>query len=763
MLPTTQHTPTTTLAGAAFIAADAARVVAPRFHKAVALDQDAANVQSATLHATAHGVYEARIGGALASTSVLDPGWTSYEWRLNVQHHDVTEQVRAAGRDVEIELLLGNGWYRGSLGFESADANYGDEIAVCAVLEISYADGAVQRFGTDDGWRAEASEITRNSLYDGQTIDARMRSAAGRELPVRAVEVDRSTLVAQTAPPVTRHEVLRPQRIWTSPRGRLLVDFGQNLVGWTRFTVQGTAGEAVAIRHAEVLEHDELGTRPLRGADATDVFVLSGDVDAFEPTFTFHGFRYIEVTGWPGELTEGDIEAVVVHSAMRRTGRFECSEPLVGQLVSNSVWGQKGNFLSVPTDCPQRDERLGWTGDIAAYAASASFQFDTADFLDNWLRDLHAEVAHAPKQVVPAVVPNVLKYAHFGEDFAFGELGATAIWGDAAVWVPQALWTAYGDRARLARHYPAMVLHLESVERALSPGGLWDQGFQFGDWLDPDAPPDQPAAAKADPAVVATACLFRSASFAAEAARILGETDDATRWAALTERTRRAFTAHYVAGGRVRSDCATVYALAICFGLLDDADRDAAGQRLAQLVRASGFRVTTGFAGTPFVTWALSETGHIDEAYRLLLERECPSWLYPVTMGATTVWERWDSMLPDGTINPGDMTSFNHYALGAVADWIYQVVGGIRPVEPGYARVRIQPVPGPGITWASCSYDAAAGTIESSWRVEDGRFTLDVHLPDGLAGEVVLPGGRVEQVGAGAHRFTAAWVAQPTA
>ncbi|GAB6856694.1 hypothetical protein JCM13591A_07990 [Microbacterium xylanilyticum] len=452
-------------------------------------------------------MYEARLDGAPVSDSVLDPGWNAYEWRLPFQNWDVTDAVRGGAGELAIDVLVGNGWYRGDLGFEGANANYGEEIALALVLELVFHDGSVQTVTTGHEWRAETSEVLRNSLYNGETIDARLRGEPGEEVAVSTVDVDRSRLVAQAGPPVRRQETLRPVRIWTSPAGRTLVDFGQNLVGWIRATVQGPRGTEIVLRHAEVLESGELGTRPLRAAQATDVFVLSGDEDVFEPTLTFHGFRYAEVTGWPGKLSAEDLEAVVVHSEMRRLGSFECSEPLVNQLVNNSVWGQKGNFLSVPTDCPQRDERLGWTGDIAAYAASASFQFDTSDFLHDWLEDLHAETRHSEAGVVPIVVPDVLKYAHFGEDFAFPALGATAIWGDAAVWAPEALWRAYGDRDRLAAHYPAMVLHLESVERALSPTGLWDQGFQFGDWLDPDAPPENPAAAKADPHVVATACV----------------------------------------------------------------------------------------------------------------------------------------------------------------------------------------------------------------------------------------------------------------
>lgn len=425
--------------------------------------------------------------------------------------------------------------------------------------------------------------------------------------------------------------------------------------------------------------------------------------------------------------------------------------------MHNSVWPQRGNFLAVSTDCPQRDERLGWTGDIAAYAATAAYQFDVSDFLHGWLLDLAADTRTNDGSWVPFVIPDVMRLAHFSQEFAeiaarWG--GATAIWGDAAVWVPQALWNAYGDLDRLRAQYPGMVLHLESVEKALSATGLWDTGFQFGDWLDPDAPPDHPEAAKADTGVVATACLVRSARFAAEAARLLDQEADAARWQRLADRTLEAFTQAYVSTeGRIVSDCATVYALAIAFDLLAPGVRELAGDRLAAIVAEAGYKVSTGFAGTPFVTWALSETGHVEDAYRLLLERECPSWMYPVSMGATTIWERWDSMLPDGSINPGEMTSFNHYALGAVADWIYQVILGIRPAEPGYRRVLIHPVPGEGIDWARGALHSAAGRIEASWSTRGGAFRLEVTIPEGVPADIVLPDGATHEVCGGSHTF----------
>lgn len=726
-------------------------VLATRFTAgADAAGSGAPAIARAELIATAHGVYEARIDGRPVSSSVLDPGWTVYESRLQVQRFDVTDLLRP-GTEQELAVTLGRGWWNGDLGFENAHANYGDHQALLAALEITFADGTVQRVVTDDSWTTTDSPITFATLYDGQREDRRL--TPGDPRPVETAQIDRGTLIEQASPLIVRHESRRPERIWTSPSGRTLLDFGQNLVGWLRFTVTGPAGTEITLRHAEVLEHEELGTRPLRAAEATDRIVLAGDPagETFEPTLTFHGFRYAEITGWPGELAPEDVEAVVVGSDLRRTGWFESSHAGVNQLISNSIWSQRGNFLAVPTDCPQRDERLGWTGDIAAFAATAAYQFDVQDFLHNWLLDLRAETAANPDGWVPFVVPDLLKLASFPQEAeveaADAWKGATAIWGDAAVWVAQALWTAYGDLDQLRAQYPGMVLHLESVEKALSPSGLWDQGFQFGDWLDPDAPPEDAAAAKADRYVVATACLVRSARFAAEAAALIGEEAGARRWQELADRTLAGFTEAYVQeDGTITSDCATVYALAIAFDLLDPATREKSAARLVEVVRAAEYKVSTGFAGTPFVTWALSETGHTEDAFRLLLEEGCPSWLYPVSMGATTIWERWDSMLPDGTINPGEMTSFNHYALGAVADWIYQVVLGIRPAAPGYAEVLLQPTPGPGIDWAKGAYDSAHGRIEVEWSAAGGGFSLAATIPAGVSARVVLPDGSEQQV-----------------
>ncbi|WP_255954942.1 alpha-L-rhamnosidase [Streptomyces odontomachi] len=730
---------------------------APLLRKEFALDPGHGEVRDAWLHLSALGVFEASVNGTPVADDVLSPGWSAYERRLRYRSHDVAPLLRERSA---LGVALGNGWYRGRLAWTGARALYGDRLAAIAQLEITFADGHRQVVGTDTTWAAGPSAVTADDLYDGQTVDARRHDpswAHPGQVPegwtsVVALDFATDRLTPYIGPPVRRQEVVRPQRIWTAPSGRTLVDFGQNLVGWLRCTVRGEAGRQITIRHAEVLEDSELGVRPLRTAQATDRFVLSGGEDFFEPTFTFHGFRYAEVDGWPGPLTEESLEAVVVHSDLRRTGFFECSEPLLNQLHRNVVWGLKGNFLDVPTDCPQRDERLGWTGDIAVFAPTAAFLYDVDALLRDWLRDLVVEQeAHG---FVPFVIPDALKYVPEATHFPDPE--ATAVWSDAAVWVPWALWWAHGDRTVLDAQYDSMAAHVRRAASLLSPTGLWDRGFQFGDWLDPTAPPDDPARAKADPGVVATACLYRSARTVAEAATLTGRADDAAGFAALADRLRTAFRRHYVRdGGRVHSDAVTVYALAIVFGLLDEDDLAGAGDRLAELVAEGGYHVATGFAGTPYVTDALTRTGHVDDAYRLLLERSCPSWLYPVTMGATTVWERWDSMLPDGTINRGQMTSFNHYALGAVADWMHRTVGGVAPLTPGYATVRVAPRPGGGLTWATTSLKTRHGEVEVRWRLaDDGGLWVRTTLPDGVTGVLSLPGRDDVALGPGTVEHT---------
>jgi alpha-L-rhamnosidase len=532
--------------------------------------------------------------------------------------------------------------------------------------------------------------------------------------------------------------------VLTSATGRPILDFGQNLVGWLELRLDLPEGTELTLRHAEVLENGELGIRPLRYAAATDHYIAPGGERTWSPRFTFHGFRYAQVEGLPdGVDWAASVTAVVVHTDLERTGWLETSDPMLNQLHQNVLWGMRGNFLSIPTDCPQRDERLGWTGDIQVFTPTASYLYDVSGFLRSWLRDLALQQKDSG---VPMVIPSPLP----------DPPAAAAAWGDAATLVPDALFERYGDPTVLEVQYPSMRAWVETLRRLAGDDHLWTGTFQFGDWLDPSAPPHNPAAAKTDADIVATAHYFRSTHRLAEAARVLGRDDDAREYAALAEAVREAWVREYVTGaGRVLSDAHTAYALAIAFGLLEGERRQAAGDRLAELVRAYGYRVRTGFVGTPLICDALTATGHVHTAYRLLLERGNPSWLYPITMGATTIWERWDSMLPDGSINPGEMTSFNHYALGAVADWMQRTIGGIAPAEPGYRVISVHPRPGGALTSATAALETGYGRVATAWTIEDGQFSLELTVPTGVEALVVLPGTHEElRVGSGRHEWT---------
>ncbi|MFI5897806.1 family 78 glycoside hydrolase catalytic domain [Actinoplanes sp. NPDC051513] len=699
-------------------------------------------VRSARLYATAHGVYVPTVNGRRVDDTVLAPGWTSYEHRLRYHVYDVTTLIRP-GENV-LEFVLGNGWYRGRLGWTNQRAIYGDRLALLAQLEITTFDGAVHVLATDGTWHARPSEVLADDLYDGQTTDLRRHDAPATGVEV--VDADLTRLVAPDGPPIRPTSVLPARKVWTSPTGKTLVDFGQNAVGWVRLHVRGLrAGTTVVVRHAEVLEDKELGTRPLRSARATDTWVLSGRDEVLEPSLTLHGFRYAEVTGVP-DLRAEDIELVVVGSGLRRTGWFSSSHEQLNQLHENVVWSTRGNFVDLPTDCPQRDERLGWTGDIQIFGPTATFLYDTTGLLRSWLADLAAE--QRPDGSVPHVVPEVDRSPEFRTP--------AAAWGDAAAVVPWTLYQRTGDLQVLERQLPSMSAWVDKVAALAGPDRLWRGGFQFGDWLDPTAPPEDPGQAKADPDVVATAHFARSSWIVAEAARLLGRAADAEKYRLLTEEVRAAFARAFVTPqGRIHSDAQTLYALAIEWDLLPEAEqRVAAGRRLAELVRDGGFRIATGFVGTPLVCDALTSTGHLDVAYRLLLQTQCPSWLYPVTMGATTVWERWDSMRPDGTINPGEMTSFNHYALGAVADWLHRTVAGLAPAAPGYRRLLVHPRLTPELTSAAATHLTPYGKASVSWQRSAGHLRLDLHVPVGASAEVHVPGAEQPvTVGQGDHRW----------
>ncbi|MGX5682281.1 family 78 glycoside hydrolase catalytic domain [Schumannella luteola] len=736
---------------ATFIAPAADIVGAPSFRGQFVLSRGADEIRSATLRYSAKGIVEVQLNGHAVSDEVLAPGWTSYEWRLRYSEVDVTPLITEP--EVVITAMVADGWYRGRLAWRGARRVYGDRPEAIIQLTVVYRDGTEEVLGTDSTWTCAPSEVTRADLYDGQTIDARLRSDTAREWTAVIESTDgRDLLVPSQSPVVRRTGTLGPVRTWHED-GITMVDFGQNLVGWLKLVIEGPAGQVIRVRHAEVLEGAALATRPLRSALATDEFILSGGRDEFEPTFTLHGFRYVAIEGCSADVTLSDITAVVVGSALTRTGWFESSSAELNRLHENVVWSTRGNFVSIPTDCPQRDERLGWTGDIAVFASTASFLFDSSAFLADWLGDVRTEQA-AQNGIVPWVVPDVLKYPAVRGDLEL--TGPTAVWSDAIVWVPWALWMTRGDSRIIRENLDAMLAHLRAVESALSDRGVWEGGFQFGDWLDPDAPDDKPGLAKANPDVVATAVLYHSSALVSRMATAVGDAAAAGYASELADGTLAAFHDAYVTVDPVRivSDCATVYALAIAFDMLEGDAREEAGDRLAELVAEAGYRISTGFAGTPFILEALTSTGHGDTATRLLFQRERPSWLYPVSMGATTVWERWDSLLPDGSVNPGQMTSFNHYALGAVASWLHGRLAGISPAEPGYSRIRFAPLFAEQLDHAGARITTTRGEASIRWERVDDSIVIDLEVPAGATGVLCVPGHDDREVGPGSHRVT---------
>ncbi|WP_019179611.1 alpha-L-rhamnosidase [Microbacterium yannicii] len=702
-------------------------------------------VVKARLFATAHGLLSARLNGLPVDDTVLAPGWTAYEHRLRVRAYDVTPLITRG--ENTLEVTLGNGWWRGRMGFLGQRAHYGDRLAFLGQLEVTTDDGTVHVLATDESWRARPTGILMDEIYDGQTTDLRQDSVAPFDSAVEIVDADLTVLVGEDGPPMRITETVPPQRIWRSPGGKLLIDFGQNLVGWVRLRVPASRpGDEVVVRHAEVLDADELGVGPLRSARATDTYYLAGTGDEIlEPTFTFHGFRYVEIDGLEAVRRE-DVEAIVVGSDLTRTGWFESSDEMLNQLHRNVVWSMRGNFLDVPTDCPQRDERLGWTGDIQVFSPTATYLFDSGGFLTSWLADLAAE--QDPSGRVPHVVPDVLR----------SELTTipAAAWGDAATVVPWVLWERTGDRGILERQFGSMRAWVDHITSVAGDDLIWRGGVQYGDWLDPTAPADDPFNAKSDPDVVATAHFARSAEIVARTAELVGDEEAAQFYRHLAERVRQAFNAEFVApSGRIVSDAQTVYAMALEWDLLPDPrQRAAAGERLADLVRKSSFRIATGFVGTPLICDALTNAGFPDLAVRLLLQTQSPSWLYPITVGATTIWERWDSLLPDGTINSNGMTSFNHYALGSVIDWVHRRVAGLAPAAPGYRTILIRPIFPSALDHCAARHCTPYGDASVSWSRAAGVVTLEVEVPVGARAEIELPDeAKTRSVGHGRHRW----------
>ena len=691
-------------------------------------------IQSARLYITSHGLYEAHLNGKRVGNQYLTPGWTSYATRLQYQTYDVTTLVNNGSNAVGV--LLGDGWYRGWL---SGKKNiYGKNLGLLFQLEVRYADGSTEIILSNDQWKCSTGAITRSGIYYGEMYDARLEKRGWTQsgfndsdwLPVRTRDIGKENLIAAYAPPVLKHEEFKAVKVFKTPKGETVVDFGQNLVGWITLKVKGKSGDKIIILHAEVLDKEgNFYTENLRAAEAEIQYIVKGDAEeVYEPHLTFFGFRYVKVEGYPGELKNENIMATAVYSDMAPTGNFSSSNSLLNQLQHNIQWGQKGNFIDVPTDCPQRDERLGWTGDAQVFFRTAAYNMNAATFFTKWLKDLATDQAEDGR--VPPVVPNMVN-----KDF-----WASAGWADAATIIPWNMYMAFGDKRILEQQYESMKAWVNYIDKT-SKTDLWNSGFHFGDWLFyKPVHDDDDRSTVTDKYLIAQCFWAHSTQLLLKSAKVLGKTEDASRYAEMLKQIKDAFQKEYLtANGRLVTGTQTAYVLALNFDMLPENLRAQAAERLVQNVKDYGNHLTTGLLGTPYLCEVLTRFGFVDVAYNLLMQETYPSWLYPVKMGATTIWERWDGIKPDSTFQTPDMNSFNHYAYGAIGDWMYRTVAGLQEVVPGYKEILIAPKPGGKLSNASAELETGYGLAKSSWEIQDGMFKLSVQIPTNTTATLVLP------------------------
>ncbi len=693
-------------------------------------------VKQARLYITSHGLYEAKINGQKISDHYFRPGWTSYKKRLQYQVYDVASFLKA-GKNAAL-VTIGDGWYRGNLEFNHKRNLYGKEVGLLFQLEIEYADGNKEMINSDQNWKVSFNgPVKASDIYNGETYDARLeKNAAAQSFinkdweKVKVVDFNLDNLVPTTGPPVKKQERFAPLTVIKTPKGETVIDFGQNLVGWVQLKIKGRAGDTVTINHAEVLDKDgNFYTENLRNAKQENKYVLSGNrTDILEPHFTFQGFRYIRIKGYAGMLDSTTVNAIAVYSNMAPTGKFHTSNLLLNQLQHNIQWGQKGNFVDVPTDCPQRDERLGWTGDAQVFFKTAAYNMDVASFFDKWLQDLKADQHQTGN--VPVVIPDVRTIKNAG----------SAGWGDVATIIPWDFYNAYGDEALLARQYSSMKAWVEYI-RSISKNNLWNSGPHYGDWLFYTMADDRDGkAAITDKFFIAQAFYAHSTQNLINAAKVLHKEADVSSYTDLLAAIKKAFMEEYVTpSGRLVSSSQTAYVLALNFDLLPENLREQAAKRLADNVAAYGNHLTTGFLGTPYLCHVLTRFGYNDVAYKLLLQETYPSWLYPVKKGATTIWERWDGIKPDGSFQAVSMNSFNHYAYGAIGDWMYRTITGISEAAPGYKQILIAPKPGGNLSNASAELETIYGKVRSAWTIDGDKTKLDIIIPPNTTAKVVLP------------------------
>lgn len=693
----------------------------------------------ARIYASALGVYFLEVNGQKVGDAFMAPGWTNYKKRLQYQAYDITPLLTPGTENV-LHITTANGWYKGELGFIVQPNHYGTRTAAIAQVSILYEDGREETFGTDTSWQYGTGPIRYAEIYHGETIDhnipLKMDGFAKNFVHAK------NMLIAQECEMVRVTKQLKPVASFVTPNNEKVLDFGQNLVGVVRAKLNCAPGTRITLKHAEVLDREgNFYTTNLRAARATDTFVCAGGEEAFTPSFTFHGFRYLQVIGLEGDINPDDFTALVLHSDLLETGSFECSDSSVNRLQQNIQWGQRGNYLDIPTDCNQRDERLGWTGDTQVFAATACFNMRSIRFLSKWLNDLNSE--QTLEYGVPGVVPNIL-----------GEAEGSAAWGDAATIVPWTLYQAYGDKRMLKRHYPGMKLWVEYI-RSKAQNNLWQSGFQYGDWLALDKEELVDRVGATDVYFLASAFFAKSTELVIRAAQALGEEDDVRQYQTLYQDIVDAFRREYITStGRLVSETQTACVLALHFNLVQPEHRPRVIESLRKNIARHNNHLVTGFVGTPYLCITLSDNDLNDLAGEIFLKHDHPSWLYAVDLGATTIWERWDSMKRDGTFDESGMNSFNHYAYGAIGEWMYTRLAGIIPVSPGYKTIQIKPLPVRGITWIKAHTDTPYGRVFVSWQCKNYLFSADISIPANTSAQIYLPGwDEALEVGSGDYHF----------
>ena len=711
-------------------------------------------IACARIYATAMGIYELTVNGQKAGDRYFAPGFTSYQANLQYQTYDVTDLL--TGDDV-IQAVVAGGWAVGSFIYTRVNRVTADRQALLLELRLTYEDGGVETVGTDETWEVtEEGPYKMADLYDGETYDATVRPedvhwrmAAEERLRVHP------RITADYGAPVKARERFAPVGRNKQPDGALVYDFGQNFAGVVELKLKGKRGQVVTVRHAEILNPDgTLNTRFLRTAKATATYTCADGEQTWSPRLTYMGFRYISVEG----VGEADVEVtgVALYSDLEQTGSFACSNEMVNQLQSNITWSARSNLVDIPTDCPQRDERMGWTGDIAVFAPTACFNFDMGRFLDKWLLDVEAE------QLPTGGIPNTVPAQGFGFPTTMPRM-AVAWWGDACVLVPWAEYQARGDVEILRRMYPVMKKYIKACRFWCGFGlgknrYIWNMPgvLGFGDWVAPDVP--QMSQWQGRVKWTGTASLRNTSALAAKIAGILGEEEEAAYYRELSEKTADAYCSVLTDGnGKLLEEFQTAYVLPLYLDMFPTPQVKAgAVDNLVRLVERNDYCIGTGFPGTPYLLFALADNGRADAAYKMLLNTRCPSWLYEIKMGATTVWERWDGLDENGVCPIGDdgtdmMISYNHYGFGAVGDFLYRRVAGIEPVEPGYKTFAVRPILGGGLTWARAAVRTPYGQAGADWKIENGTFSVTVRVPMGTRCKLTLPNGTEKVYPSGTH------------